>query len=351
MKNSVKAVMTAMLAGLLMSACSVAPVKEPVTFSGIAYFSMPWSVKVDALPAGVSQAQLQQTLQGQLDDANKVLSTYQPDTELMRFNGSPVGVWQNVSPTLYQAVTTSVQVSAASSVYDVSVGPLVDLWGFGAKAIPTKTPTPEQIQQAKDHVGWRWIGVDEQHKQLQRQRDISLNLSSLGEGVGVDLIQAELASRGIQHYMVSVAGTLRVNGNRPDGAPWRIAVEKPDGSGLPERILKLDQEDMAVSTSGSYRNYHEIEGVRYSHTIDPRTGKPITHKGISVTVIARRQSAALTDAWATALNALGPDEGYELALQKGIAAYYLVKTEQGFAEKYTPAFKPYLSDEPIHPSD
>lgn len=334
------------LASLLLPACAFFTPKTPVSFAGIAYNSMPWSVKIDALPTTVSAAALQQQLQQTLDNANTVLSTYQPDTELMRFNGAPVGAWQPVSPTLYQAVITALQVSAASNgVYDVTVAPLIDLWGFGAKAVPVKTPTADQIRQAQAQIGWRWIGVDPVQRQLQRQRDISLNLSSLGEGVGVDLLQAELQQRGVQSYMVSVAGTLRVKGRKADGSPWRIAVEKPDGSGLPERVLALGQDDIAVSTSGSYRNYHEIDGVRYSHTIDPRTGQPISHKGISVTVIARGQSAALTDAWATALNALGPDEGYTLALQRQMAVYYLVKSGQGFTEKYTPAFKAFMAEQ------
>lgn len=327
------------------SSCSLFPPKEPITFSGIAYYSMPWSVKIDALPKDVSAPKLQQELQETLDKANNVLSTYQPDTELMRFNRAPIGEWQTASPMLFDAVNTAVTVSQKTQgVYDVTVAPLVNLWGFGAQAVPNKIPSAEQIQAAKAKVGWQHIGLDNTAHKLQRQTDVELNLSSLGEGVGVDALEKVLAQHGIQNYMISVAGTLRTQGQKLDGSAWRIAIEKPDGSGLPERVLNLGTNVTAISTSGAYRNYHEIDGVRYSHTIDPRTGKPISHKTVSVTVVLPKQASQLADAWATALNALGAEEGYTVAVNNHIPAYYLVKTEQGFSEKYTPMFQPFLED-------
>ncbi len=334
------------LSFLSLTSCSLFSSKDPIAFSGLAYYSMPWSVKIDALPPNLSAPTLQQELQQTLDNANKVLSTYQPDTELMRFNSAPIGVWQATSLMLFEAVTTAVSVSQQTQgVYDVTVAPLVNLWGFGAQAVPNKIPSAEAIQAARAKVGWQHIGLDNTQKKLQRQTDIQLDLSSIGEGVGVDALEQVLVKHHIHHYMISVAGTLRTQGQKLDGSAWRIAIEKPDGSGLPERVLNLGTEATAISTSGAYRNYHEIEGMRYSHTIDPRTGKPITHKTVSVTVVLPKQASQLADAWATALNALGAEEGYTVAVSHKIPAYYLVKTEQGFSEKYTPAFKPFLIED------
>jgi len=341
----IKGLVLSLLCSLLCAGCSFFNSKEPITFSGLAYYSMPWSIKIDALPKDVTAPELQQELQQTLDDANKVLSTYQPDTELMRFNAALIGVWQTTSPMLFDAVTTAVFVSQKTEgVYDVTVAPLVNLWGFGAQAVPNKIPSAEAIQTAKARVGWQHIGIDNTQQKLQRQTDIELNLSSLGEGVGVDALEKVLAKHGVSSYMISVAGTLRTQGQKLDGSAWRVAIEKPDGSGLPERVLNLGTEATAISTSGAYRNYHEIEGVRYSHTIDPRTGKPITHKTVSVTVVLPKQVSQLADAWATALNALGAEEGYTVAISNKIPAYYLVKTEQGFREKYTPMFQPFLGE-------
>ncbi len=329
------------LFGFVLMSCSSTP-KEPLTLSGIAYNSMAWSVKIDVLPPNMSQPQLQQELQQSLDHANKVLSTYQPDTELMQFNQSPIGQWQTTSPMLFDAITTALSVSQATQgVYDVTVGALVELWGFGKQAIPSHIPTEYEISQARAKVGWQYVAVDTQKKQLQRQKDVFINLSSIGEGVAVDELQKVLAKHNIKSYMLSVAGTLRTQGVKPNGQAWQIAIEKPDASGLPERLLSLGQ-GAIVSTSGSYRNYHEIDGIRYSHTIDPRTAKPISHKTVSTTVVFKDTTAANADAWATALNVLGAEEGIAIAQKNHIAVYYLVKTPTGFSEQYSAEFKPFL---------
>ncbi|HNI62708.1 MAG TPA: FAD:protein FMN transferase [Agitococcus sp.] len=334
------------LFSISVASCSTVA-KEPVSFSGVAYYSMPWAVKIDALPAQVSVQQLQQELQASLDYANKVLSTYQNDTELMQFNQSPMGQWQQLSPMLFNTIQTSLTVSdATQGVYDVTVGALVELWGFGKQAVPSHIPSPIEIDTARQRVGWQSVLLNPQTNQAQRQKDVFLNLSSLGEGVGVDELEKVLAKYQIHSYMLSVAGTLKTQGLKPNGQAWQIAVEKPDGSGLPERVLNLGQQQAVVSTSGSYRNYHEIDGVRYSHTIDPRTAKPISHNTVSTTVVFRQQQAAYADAWATALNVLGAKEGLALAEKQKIAVYYLLKTPTGFAEQYSSTFKVYLEQQP-----
>lgn len=329
-----------LMTGFLSSCSSQAP--EPVTFTGIAFYSMPWQVKVSRVPQGVSQTALHAELQQTLDSLNKVLSTYQPDTELMRFNATKQGLPFVASPTLFQAVLTARQVSQATQgVYDVTVGPLVNLWGFGPQSVPKHLPQAGEIDSARQRVGWQYLVVEPETVSLIRNADIQVDLSSLGEGMGVDVLVRVLEKYGIKDYMVSVAGTIQVKGRKLSGDRWQIAIEKPDGSGLPQQRLKLDGR-VSVSTSGSYRNYHEIDGVRFSHTIDPRTGRPITHKGISVSVVLPDEQAALADAWATALNVLGPEEGIQVANNAGIPAYYMRKTPSGFDEKFTPTFKAYL---------
>lgn len=331
------------LPGFLLVSCSVLPTAPaPVVMGGIAYHSMQWQVKISALGKGMSAVTLHKGLQRLLDEANAVLSTYQPDTELMRFNRAAVGEWVRVSPMLFHAVETAVQVSALTNgAYDVTAGPLVDLWGFGPTAIPIKIPDEKTIAAARARVGWQNIGLDASQQRLMRKTDIQIDLSSLGEGVAVDALAAYLEQQGIHDYLVSVAGCSRVRGRKPDGTRWIVAIEKPDGSGLPPQRLQLEAQ--ALSTSGSYRNYHEIENRRYSHSINPYSGWPVTHRGVAVTVVtAAGADTLLADALATAFNVLGPAAGYRLAEEKNIAVFYIEKTDTGFREKYSRGFQPYL---------
>ena len=176
---------------------------------------------------------------------------------------------------------------------------------------------------------------------MRKDRPLTLDLSSIGEGLAVDELAAALQQMGVRHALVAVAGTLRSIGSGPDGQPWPIAIERPDGSGAAEVGLKLAAG--VVSTSGSYRNYFERDGVRYSHTIDPATGRPITHKGVSVTVVfPAGEDAALADAWATAFNVLGPDRGLALATRKGMAVCYLEMTDTGLRRRVSAAMQPLL---------
>ena len=330
------------ISGLM--ACCPQPPRQAVRVSGLAFFSMPWQVQVADLPAagtnGVTREQLQQRLQARLDAANAVLSTYQPDTEVMRFNRQPPGVWVAISPLLSRGIVRAQSVSRdTQGAYDITVAPLVNLWGFGPEARPERVPTAAAIAEARAQVGWQHLQL--KASQLHKDRKLTLDLSSIGEGLAVDELAVELQSMGVHHALIAVAGTLRSMGSGPDGRPWPVAVERPDGSGEAEVRLKLTAG--VVSTSGSYRNYFERDGVRYSHTIDPATGRPITHKGVSVTVVfPYGQDSALADAWATAFNVLGPDRGLELATRKGMAVFYLEMTEAGLRRRLSPAMRPLL---------
>lgn len=334
----------AFLLVFLVAGCSpFGPPPAPVAMAGIAFHSIPWTVKVSALPEGKTSAALRADLQAVLDRTNGVLSTYQADTELMRFNAAPVGRWVTVSPMLLRAVQAAVAVSARSDgAYDVTVGPLVDLWGFGPRAVPERVPDAATVAAARARVGWWQIEVDAGHRALRRKADIQLDLSSVGEGVAVDALVAHLHAAGIRDFLVSVAGCTRVSGHKPDGSRWVVAIEEPDGSGRPRQVLELREQ--AISTSGSYRNFHEIGGRRFSHTIDPATGAPITHHGVSVSVVDVDGDTTRADAWATALNVLGPEKGMALARRDNIAAYFMEHTEGGLRVYYTPAMRAWLAD-------
>ena len=328
------------MSGLL--ACCPQPSRQVMRVSGIAFFSMPWQVQVVDLPKTVTREQLQKRLQARLDATNAVLSTYQPDTEVMRFNRQPPDAWVAISPLLSRGIERALWVSRETQgAYDITVAPLVNLWGFGPEARPERVPSAAAIAEARQQVGWQHLQLRASQRLLHKDRSLALDLSSIGEGLAVDELAAELQRMGVRHALIAVAGTLRSIGNSPAHKPWSMAIERPDGSG--EAEVKLKVATGVVSTSGAYRNYFERDGVRYSHTIDPATGRPITHKGVSVTVVfPGAEDAALADAWATAFNVLGPDRGLTLAARQGMAVCYLEMTDSGLRRRISPAMRPLL---------
>lgn len=321
-----------------------APPPPPVTLGGIAFHSLQWQVKLPALPAGVAATTLQRQLQAVLDSLDDSLTTYRPDSELMRFNATTVGEWMPLSPVLREALQGAAAVSALSGgAYDVTVGPLVELWGFGAAPAPAVRPSAAAIAAARAQVGWRRLEVDPATGRGRRLADVRADLSSLGEGAGADALAQVLEAAGVRDYLVRVAGTSRQRGQRPGGGAWALAIERPDASGLPGRRLRAAE--AVVSTSGAYRNVRVIGGEPYSHTLDPRTGAPVSHAGVSVTVVfPAAQGALRADALATALSVLGPEQGLALAAREGLAVLFLERVGEGWQERWSPAFGPFLAE-------
>lgn len=314
-------------------------------FYGVAYSSMAWHVRLEKLPAGYNHAQVQAALQAQLDAVDQALSSWRADSEVNAFNRSAaLGHWVACSRWLCKAVATALQVSALSrGAYDITVAPLVNLWGFGPQGRQEALPSAAQIKAAQAQVGWQHLHVQSGH--LMRDFPVQLDLSSVGEGVGVDALTLWLDSVGVKDYMAAVAGTLVARGGHAAGGYWHVAIERPDASGAALHVLDL--QDRAVSSSGSYRNHFEKDGVDYSHTIDPATGRPITHQGILVTVVLPEDTsghldATLADALSTAFNVLGPERGLALATQQQLAVFYVENSRQGWRELHSVAFEPFL---------
>jgi len=173
---------------------------------------------------------------------------------------------------------------------------------------------------------------------------LALDLSAIAKGYVVDLIAAAIQQQGYERFLVEVGGELRAGGQHLDGAPWRVAIETPDVAGRAiHQVVSLEGRGMA--TSGDYRNYYERDGARFSHALDPRTGRPVAHRLASVTVL--HETAAEADAWATALQVLGPEAGYALAVEEGLAAYFIVRRGEGFESRATAAFTPVLAEKEL----
>ncbi|MEE4659603.1 MAG: FAD:protein FMN transferase [Halieaceae bacterium] len=279
-----------------------------------------------------------------LEQVNLSMSTWREDSEISRFNRGPAGEWFAVSQDFADVFAMARQVSQASGgAYDVTVAPLVNLWGFGPR-MGDSVPDAAAIAEARARVGEARLEFDPQRPALRKPAPMSVDFSSIAKGYGVDRVAEWLESNGIQHYLVEIGGEIRVAGDSPRGEPWRIAVEKPD----PQAPIGADRAvqetllltDAALATSGDYRNYFEVDGVRYSHTIDPRTGAPVRHELVSVTVI--HPSATMADAWATALTVLGPEEAMALATREQLAVYLVQREGDGFRSVASPAMAPLV---------
>ncbi len=289
----------------------------------------------------------QQALQTQVDSLlkhyNDEISTYDPNSSLSKFNQQQTTAPFPVSQDMADIVISAVRVGQRTQgVLDVTIGPLVNLWGFGPDRRPVKIPTDAQITAARQRVGIQRLHVDVSADHAELRKDIPnmyVDLSTVGEGFGADKIADFLESRGVHNYLVEIAGASRSRGVNAKGEPWKLAIQKPtDELDEVQAIVKPD--GRAISTSGSYRNYYELNGQRYSHIIDPATGKPITHRLVSATVIT--PTALEADGLDTALMVMGPEKAMAFAKQQHLAVYLVIKTDKGFKAEYSETFKPYL---------
>lgn len=276
-------------------------------------------------------------IQEELREVNEEMSTYVPDSTLSRFNSAPAGEWFPVGRGLAEVVAAAgVLHRESGGAFDVTVGPLVNLWGFGPTE-ETGIPSSEAITETLARIGHEHLEVAHDPPRLRKHTDLYVDLSAIAKGYGVDRVVARLSDEGCDAMLVDVGGEVRGIGASPAGRPWRIGVEVPDpaSEGQIQRVLRL--EDGAVATSGDYRNYIESGGRRYSHTIDPRTGYPVEHELASVSVM--HSSAMWADGYATLLGVLGPEEGLTFARDQGLAALFVMRTESGFEERYTEALE------------
>ncbi|HGN1706859.1 TPA: FAD:protein FMN transferase [Providencia rettgeri] len=302
-----------------------------------------YSVKYVADTSDVKPEAIQAEIDKRLEEVNDQMSTYRPDSELSRFNQSrEVNTPFPVSAATAKVVKKAIEINEMTNgSLDVTVGPLVNLWGFGPEGRVTKAPSDEELAKRRAWVGIEKLAV-QGNNLIKTIPELYVDLSSIAKGYGVDVVAEYLESAGINNYMVDIGGEVRTKGNNGKGSPWRIAIEKPVTDGVSQTAQEvIEPGDHSIATSGDYRNYFEQDGVRFSHTIDPKTGRPITHNLVSITVLAENCMSA--DGLSTGLNVLGPEEGFALAEKMDIPVFMIVKTDKGFEERYTKAFEPFLT--------
>ena len=277
-----------------------------------------------------------------LEGVDASMSTWRDDSELSRFNQrTDQSEWFPVSAGLFEVLQKADEISTLTDgAFDVTIGPVVNLWGFGPQARPNQIPTEESLAMVLAATGFDKLELRGAPPAVRATPPQYVDLSAIAKGYGVDAVARFLESEGVQAYLVEIGGEVRVNGRKPDGSTWRLAIEQPVSEGREvNRVVAL--ESRAMATSGDYRNYYESEGRRYSHTIDPATGEPIAHKLASVTVIA--DDCMTADALATGFNVMGYERANAVAVRENIPAYFIVRTDEGFETHQTPAFSSYVT--------
>ncbi len=335
---------TGWLACTLLAACGNGSTGVEYELSGSSMGTR-YSVKIAEPLTEEARDRLAGEVEGILERIDGRMSTYSVDSDVSRFNASRSTDWIEVSQEVCEAVVASHELSEMTDgAFDITVGPLVNLWGFGPDTVELAPPPADEVAAARARVGYRRLHADCSRPALRKDSpDVYIDLSAWAKGYAVDEVGKQLEQEQIGNYVVALGGELRMRGANAAGGPWSIAIEKPssDGEAI-QMVLKLS--DCSASTSGDYRNYFVYRGKRYSHLIDAREGRPVSHNLASVTVIADRASFA--DAMATALLVLGPDDGMALAEERDIPALFQLRTKDGFSEAMSPAFAQLVENQP-----
>jgi thiamine biosynthesis lipoprotein len=303
-----------------------------------------YHIKFAAAPQTLDLKQLRGDVEEVLAVVDRQMSTYRADSELSRFNRAPAGQWYAVSAATAEVAAAAQSISEKSQgALDVTVGPLVKLWHFGPPGnevpggeIDFRPPADTLLSAVRKRVGYRHFDVRTDPPALRKNIDgLEVDLSSIAPGYAIDRLAQLLATHGIENFMVELGGEIRAAGQRADGKPWRVGIRWPVAG--PSEMRSIPLINAAVATAGDYEKYFVHQGRRYSHVIDPASGRPIDHALASVTVVA--ESCMAADGWDTPLLVLGPLRGFECAERHGIAALFIARGEEGASVRATPAWQ------------
>jgi thiamine biosynthesis lipoprotein len=328
------------------------PARQTFLFEGE---TMGTTYRVKVVHLGLDGERVQilaETVAAELEDTNTSMSTYIESSELMRFNrASPKDPFE-LSQSAWEIFSMAQEVSRRTGgAFDVTVGPLVNAWGFGPGSEVSDT-LPEEISDEelavlRQRVGFEKLTLaDGPRTVIANSEGVFCDLSAIAKGYGVDQVAKALMKIGEHDFMIEVGGEVRASGRNAQGTPWRIGIERPETATRGSVQLVVPLTNAALATSGNYRIYREVRGQRVAHILDPRSGRPITHRLASVSVVDER--CAMADALATGLYVMGPEEGYTWAVAEEVAAVFLVREDKSFREIRTPAFEALLAGDPAY---
>lgn len=322
------------LLSILLTSCQQAPqlVKLSGEAQGTSWHISYWNNN-DA-----DAGKVKQQIDAEFVRIDKLMSNYRDDSVISQFNQQQDNTYQTVGTELVQLIEQARLISNAShGCYDLTVKPLFDLWGFRANQF--NHPSAEQIDTALLSTGMRHLGTTTTDKVAKAITDLTVDVSSIAQGYTVERLSVVLQNNGIKHFMAEIGGELLTQGHKPDGKAWRIAIERPlPGSQQLHKVLQMSTtQRAAVMTSGTYRHYFTADGQRFSHILDARTGKPVLHDTVSVTLV--HDNATLADAWSTALLCSGYEQGMAIATDQNLAVLFIVEKNGALVEHASPAWQ------------
>jgi FAD:protein FMN transferase len=326
----------------LLAAGPVAACARPVhaTIRGLT-MGTSYAVELAAPIDEVVRTRLAEFIEVELAAINRAMSTYDPRSELSEFNRRQDLGWAPASPGLLEVLDSASQISTSTQgAFDVTVGPLVDLWGFGPQYGTQRVPDDAVIERVRESVGHQKVQTDPSAAAIRKRHSRTrIDLSAIAKGYGVDRVALILERQGVADYLVEIGGEFRAKGTTAAGRPWRVAIERPvAGRRVLGEIVVLD--NRAIATSGTTRDFFEQDGRHYSHSIDPATARPVEHPPMAVSVVA--DTAMEADGWATGLLVLGPERGYALAQARGLAALLVTASGSTFDVRVTDALRAHL---------
>jgi thiamine biosynthesis lipoprotein len=300
-----------------------------------------YSVELAAPIGATMRNNLSQLIEVELAAINRAMSTYDPRSELSAFNRREDLHWAPASRGLLEVLDSATKVSTSThGAFDVTVAPLVNLWGFGPEYRTRRVPDGAAIERVRESVGYQHVQIDLSAGAIRKTHNhTQIDLSAIAKGYGVDRVAMVLDGEGVNDYLVEIGGEFRAKGANAAGRSWRVAIERPvEGQRVLGEVVVL--ENGAIATSGTTKDFFVQDGRHYSHTIDPATARPVDDPPMAVSVIADTTMEA--DAWATALLVLGPERGYSLAQARGLAALLVTASGSKFDERVTDAFRAQL---------
>ena len=324
---------------LVSAMASAAPSKRMGRLKGLT-MGTSWTATV-VVPSSSDLPALQRVVQAALDRVDAQMSTYKPDSSLNRFNRAPAGSWQVLEPEFFTVLAHALSVARDSEgAYDPTVGPLVDLWGFGPAAPSAMPPSSSSIEAARARVGWQRLRLDTATRRALQPGGMALDLSAVAKGFGVDEAGRALERAGVASYLVEVGGELRARGRKADGSPWRVGVERPDAAtaaaGVGDIGASVRLVGMSIATSGDYRRFRAGAEGRQSHHIDPATGRPVRGDLASVSIVA--MDCMQADAWGTAFSVMGVERSLVFAQRHHMPVLILERRGNRLVEHATPQF-------------
>ncbi len=294
-----------------------------------------------------SVGQLRQAIVERLEAINASMSTYRPESEISRFNALPTpGTAFPVGDDFFQVVSLSRRLfEMTGGAWDGTIDPLVDLWGFGRTERVPRIPADSEIRDRLAQVGFDLIDASREGFLIKRHPKVTLDLASVAKGYGVDVVAALIRERGFTNFLVEVGGEVVASGVRLDGRQWRIGINRPEAGAAIDQVYQVVRlQDRAFATSGDYRIFFDQDGQRFSHVLDPRTGRPVANGVVSVSVTAA--TCALADGLATALMVMGVDDGLKLVdALADVECLMVVRDAKGnLVDHYSKNFKRYTAE-------